>query len=459
MFRTDLPQHVGALLARLQTNPYNAFVTVSRDLPEQSARIAECQQAHTAGTLAGITVAVKDNICLEGYPVTCASHSLETFVAPYDATVVTRLRQADALLIGKTNLDEFAMGSSTEYSAFGVVQNPWAADRVPGGSSGGSAAAVAGDLADVALGSDTGGSIRQPAAFCGLVGLKPTYGRVSRWGLVAFASSLDQIGLFARQTPLVARVLQVIAGHDPHDSTSVAQPVPDYFSALEQPVKNLRVGVPSEYFQEGLDAQIRARLQDCQRFLQAGGLTVVPVSLPHTQYAIAVYYIIATAEASSNLARYDGVRYGLSQPGTDLDDLYHHSRHNGFGAEVTRRIMLGTYVLSAGYYGAYYDKAQRVRRLIRDDFSQAFQQVDVLLTPTTPTPAFAIGGKTSDPLAMYLSDIYTVPASLAGVPAVNIPLGCDKQGLPIGGQLIGRYFEEETILRLGHYIERNFQEQ
>ncbi|MCK9244040.1 MAG: Asp-tRNA(Asn)/Glu-tRNA(Gln) amidotransferase subunit GatA, partial [Candidatus Marinimicrobia bacterium] len=355
-------------------------------------------------------------------------------------------------------LDEFAMGSSTEFSVFGVVTNPHDEKRVPGGSSGGSAAAVAGGLVDVALGSDTGGSIRQPAAFCGIVGLKPTYGRVSRYGLVAFASSLDQIGTFSRNVPDSARLLQVIAGRDENDSTSADMPVADYLTNLDRDISGLRIGIPGEYFGPGLDPEIAERIKQCIRFLEKSGVIINDISLPHSTYAIAVYYIIATAEASSNLARYDGIRYGLSERGGDLDAVYRQTRHTGFGPEVTRRIMLGTYVLSAGYYEAYYDKAQRVRRLIKEDFVKAFEKVDAILTPTTPTPAFEIGGKINDPLAMYLSDIYTVPANLAGVPALNFPLGKNAQNLPIGGQLTGKYFDEETILRIAHYIERNYEE-
>ncbi len=447
---------VQELNRRLEANPYNAFINLVPDLLPAAERLDAKLCSGNAGPLAGYTVGIKDNICVKGLPTTCGSKMLAQFIPPYNATVVERILSADGLLVGKTNLDEFAMGSSTEYSAFGTVRNPHDEKRVPGGSSGGSAAAVAGGLIDVALGSDTGGSIRQPAALCGIVGLKPTYGRVSRYGLVAFASSLDQIGTFSRTVADSALLLQIISGKDPLDATSMAEPVPDFRASLNKPVDGLCIGIPKEYFVPGLESEIEQRTHSCQEFLAESGLTIKTISLPHTQYAIATYYIIATAEASSNLARYDGIRYGLSQTNSDLDLLYRQTRHAGFGPEVTRRIVLGTYVLSAGYYDAYYDKAQRVRRLIKEDFVNAFQEVDVILTPTTPTTAFPIGEKINDPLAMYLSDIFTVPASLAGVPALSLPIGKSSSGLPIGCQLIGNYFAEETILRLAHYIERNY---
>jgi len=449
---------VEQLLERIRSNPYNAFINLLPDIADKYHEINKRIESGTAGTLAGYTIGIKDNICLSGLPTTCGSHMLENFQPPYDATVITKIRQADGLIVGKMNMDEFAMGSSTEFSAFGGVNNPHNEKRVPGGSSGGSAAAVAGGLVDLALGSDTGGSVRQPAAFCGIVGLKPTYGRVSRYGLVAFASSLDQIGIFSRNVPDNARLLQVIAGRDEHDSTSADVPVADYLAGLDRDIRNLRIGIPVEYFGAGLDPEVAERIRKCVRFLEKSGAIIIDVTLARTQYAIAVYYIIATAEASSNLARYDGIRYGLSQREGDLDTVYRQTRHVGFGPEVTRRIMLGTYVLSAGYYEAYYDKAQRVRRLIKEDFNKAFQKVDAILTPTTPTTAFEIGGKIDDPLAMYLSDIYTVPANLAGVPALNFPLGKSTAGLPIGAQLTGKYFDEETILQIAHYIERNYEE-
>jgi len=446
------------LLERIKPNPYNAFISVAPDIAEKYDEINYKIQNGQAGSLAGYTIGIKDNICMVGLPTTCASRMLTNFMPPYEATVVTKIRQADGLIVGKMNMDEFAMGSSTEFSAFGLVTNPHNEKRVPGGSSGGSAAAVAGNLVDIALGSDTGGSIRQPASFCGVIGLKPTYGRVSRYGLVAFASSLDQIGTFSRNVADSARLLQVIAGRDENDSTTADEPVPNYQNALGKDVRNLRIGVPTEYFSKGLDPEIAERVNNCIRFLEKSGAIITDITLPHTPYAIATYYIIATAEASSNLARYDGIRYGLSQRGGDLDTLYRETRHAGFGAEVTRRIMLGTFVLSAGYYEAYYDKAQRVRRLIKEDFVEAFKKVDAILTPTTPTTAYEIGSKIDDPLAMYLGDIYTVPANLAGVPALNFPLGKSSEGLPIGAQLIGRYFDEETILQIAHYIERNYEE-
>lgn len=455
----SLTQRAEAIVARVnQDNPYHAFLSIPklRDVGERARQIEGNMRSKTSGSLSGLIVAVKDNISIRGVPTTCGSAILKNYISPYDATVIKKIVAQDGLIIGKTNMDEFAMGSSTEYSAFGTVRNPIDETRVPGGSSGGSAAAVAGGLADVALGSDTGGSIRQPAAFCGVVGLKPTYGRVSRYGLVAFASSLDQIGVFSKSIENAAKLLSVIAGVDPNDSTSSDIPVSDYSAGLGKDIYGLRVGIPKEYFAEGLNDEIRLRIERCIEFFRKSGAEIIPVSLPHTPYSIATYYIIATAEASSNLARYDGMRYGLSKRGGDLESVYKETRAEGFGDEVTRRIMLGTYVLSAGYYDAYYDKAQRVRRLIKEDFVKVFQQTDILFTPTTPTTAFPIGGKIDDPLAMYLSDVYTVPASLAGVPAMSIPLGNASDNLPIGGQIIGNYFDEETILQVGHYIERNF---
>jgi aspartyl-tRNA(Asn)/glutamyl-tRNA(Gln) amidotransferase subunit A len=412
--------------------------------------------AGSAGSLAGMVVALKDNLCMRGDRVTCASRILEDCVSLYDATVVERLLASDAVIIGKTNLDEFGMGSSTENSAFGPVRHPLDPDRVPGGSSGGSAVAVAAGMAHAALGSDTGGSIRQPAAFCGVVGLKPTYGRVSRYGLVALASSFDQIGPLARTVSDAARVLQVIAGVDPKDSTSVDRPVPDYLAALTGDVAGLRVGLPRESLEEGLQDEVKdAVLRAVDAFRAAGG-TVREISLPHSEYVISTYYILMTAEASSNLARYDGARYGYrSRDGSDLTEMYRRSRSEGFGAETKRRIMLGTYVLSAGYYDAYYLKAQKVRRLIQTDYLNAFAEVDCVLMPTTPTTAFRSGEKTSDPLQMYLSDIYTVSANLAGLPAVSVPFGRDGEGLPVGIQLVGKQFDEATLLRAAEFLERH----
>jgi aspartyl-tRNA(Asn)/glutamyl-tRNA(Gln) amidotransferase subunit A len=374
---------------------------------------------------------------------------------PYDATVVKRLEAAGAVLLGKLNCDEFAMGSSTENSGYGPVHNPVALDRVPGGSSGGSAAAVAAGMAVATLGTDTGGSIRQPASFCGVVGLLPTYGRVSRYGLIAFASSLDRVGPLTRTVRDAAILLGVIAGPDPLDATSADLPVPDYVQALEEPVKGLRVGVPAEYFGEGLDPEVRSAVESAIEHLRAAGCTIHPVSLPHTRYAIPTYYLVATAEASANLARFDGVRYGYrARDANTLTAMYRQSRDIGFGAEVKRRILLGTYALSAGYYDAYYKKAQQVRTLLTRDFLTAFQQVDVLVTPTAPTPAFKLGEKTNDPLSMYLADIYTVTASLAGICGISVPCGHSSQGLPIGAQILGKHFDEATVLRAAQAIER-----
>ena len=402
-----------------------------------------------------MVVAVKDILCMRGTRTTCASRILKNFTAPYTATAVQRLEEADAIVIGKTNMDEFAMGSSTENSAFGSTKNPVDETRVPGGSSGGSAAAVAAGLATTALGSDTGGSIRQPASLCGVVGLKPTYGRVSRFGLIAFASSFDQIGPFGTTVSDVAGVLNAIAGHDPDDSTSADLPVPDYTRALTSDVKGLRVGIPKEYFPPELNSEVREAVTKKVDLLRERGAVIKNVSLPHSEYTIATYYILATAEASSNLARYDGARYGKRAAGAkDLSGMYTKSRSEGLGDEVKRRIMLGTYVLSAGYYDAYYKKGQKVRRLIKEDFDKAFQEVDCLISPTSPTTAFRLGEKMDDPLQMYLNDIYTVSANLAGIPGLSIPCGADREGLPIGLQILGRRFDAETILRVGDFLER-----
>jgi len=406
------------------------------------------------GPLAGVPIAIKDVLCLKGVPATCGSRILEKFVPGYDATCVERLRRAGAILTGKTNMDEFAMGSSTENSAFEMTRNPWDLARVPGGSSGGSAAAVAAWEVPASLGTDTGGSIRQPAALCGVAGLKPTYGRVSRYGLIAFASSLDQVGPFGGSVEDVARVLQVIAGHDPQDATSSALPVPDYLAGLRRGAAGLRIGVPKEYFPRGIEPAVEGSVRAALRQAERLGAKLAEISLPHTEYAIPTYYIVATAEASSNLARFDGVRYGRrAEAEEDLASLYLRSRGEGFGMEVKRRIMLGTYVLSAGYYDAYYLKAQKVRTLIRADFETAFNDVDLVVTPTSPTPAFRIGEKTDDPLAMYLSDIFTVTMNLAGLPGLSIPCGLTKTGLPIGLQIVGRRFDEETVLRLAWALE------
>ena len=405
--------------------------------------------------LTAMPIAVKDNICTEGVKTTCGSRMLEGFVPPYDATVVSRLKAQGYFLIGKTNLDEFAMGSSTENSAFGPTRNPWNLACIPGGSSGGSAAAVAADLCVAALGSDTGGSIRQPAACCGVVGLKPTYGRVSRYGLVAFASSLDQIGPITKDVRDAALMLQVIAGHDPLDSTSADVPVPNYQKALKFNLRGMKVGVPMEFFAEGLDPEVELAVRTAIITLQELKAEIKVISLPMTQYAVATYYLIATAEASSNLARYDGVKYGYrAAKEKGLLEMYMKTRQEGFGAEVKRRIMLGTYALSAGYYDAYYGKAQAVRTLIKRDFDEAFNDVDVIVTPTMPTPAFKLGEKVQDPLQMYLSDIYTISVNLAGVPAIVVPCGFSSGKLPIGLQIIGRPFEEAKIIRAAYAYEQ-----
>jgi len=406
------------------------------------------------GPLAGLPVALKDVLCLAGHPTTCGSKILENFLPPYDATVIRRLKEAGAVILGKTNMDEFAMGSSTENSAFEKTRNPWDLDRVPGGSSGGSAAAVAADMVPVSLGSDTGGSIRQPAAFCGIPGLKPTYGRVSRFGLVAFASSLDQVGPFGKTVEDLARVLSVISGQDQRDSTSAGVPVPEYAGQLSAPLGALRLGVPKEYFPAGLDAEIGGAVRTLLTRAEGLGARVVEISLPHTDYSIPTYYILATAEASSNLARYDGVRYGYRAKGAkDLGEMYRRSRSEGFGGEVKRRIMLGTYVLSSGYYDAYYLKAQRVRTLLKNDFDEAFKKVDLIITPTTPSTAFRFGEKTDDPLQMYLSDIFTATINLVGIPALSLPCGIATNGLPIGAQIIGPAFSEARLFQVAAALE------
>src|SRR5881296_331466 len=434
-----------AYLARIEAlDPQvKAYLTVTSE--QALRRAAEADARFAAGTprgpLDGVPVAVKDVLCTRGIRTTCGSKILERFVPPYDATAVARLLEAGAVLLGKLNMDEFAMGSSTENSAFFTTRNPWDLARVPGGSSGGAAAAVAADLAAATLGTDTGGSIRQPAAFCGTVGLKPTYGRVSRFGLIAFASSLDQVGPFGKDVADAALMLQTIAGHDPMDSTSAPEPVPDYAAALSLGVKGLKVGIPDEYFIEGLDPEVEAAVRAAIATLEDLGAKTQRVSLPHTEYGLAAYYVIAPAEASSNLARYDGVKYGLRVPGArDLIDMYSRSRGAGFGAEVKRRVMLGTYALSAGYYDAYYGKAQRVRTLVLRDFQRAFELVDVIVAPTTPSVAFTMGER-ADPLQMYLNDIFTIPVNLAGLPGLSVLGGFTRTGLPIGLQLIGKAFD------------------
>ena len=426
-----------------------AYLTVTGEAA--LARAAEADARFKSGTprgpLDGVPLGVKDVFCTRGVRTTCGSKILEGFVPPYDATVVARLVRAGAVILGKLNMDEFAMGSSTENSAYFTTRNPWDLSRVPGGSSGGSAAAVAADLAAATLGTDTGGSIRQPAAFCGNVGLKPTYGRVSRFGLVAFASSLDQVGPLAKDVLDAALMLQAVAGHDPMDSTSAAVPVPDYAAELDRGVRGLRVGIPAEYFIEGLDAEVEAAVRVAVETLKCLGAKTESVSLPHTEYGLAAYYLIAPAECSSNLARYDGVKYGLRVPGArDLIDMYSRTRGAGFGAEVKRRVMLGTYALSAGYYDAYYGKAQKVRTLVQRDFQKAFERVDVIVAPTTPSVAFKMGER-ADPLSMYLNDVFTIPVNLAGLPGLSVPAGFTKSGLPIGLQVIGKAFDEATLLR------------
>jgi aspartyl-tRNA(Asn)/glutamyl-tRNA(Gln) amidotransferase subunit A len=433
----------------------NAFLEIDRQGALKRADDIDKNPAKTDLPLAGVPIAIKDNICVKGMQTSCGSRILGPYKPPYNATAIDRLIQAGAVIVGKTNCDEFAMGSSNENSAFGPVKNPWNLACVPGGSSGGSAAAVAAGIVPVALGSDTGGSVRQPAAFCGVIGFKPTYGRVSRYGLVAFGSSLDQIGVLARNASDAAAVLQVIAGRDVHDATTADVPVPDYIGETEKNLeKGFRVGVSRTLLGEGLDDQVRRSIEDAIAAYRELGAEIIDVELPHARYAIAVYYIIATAEASSNLARFDGVRYGFrAEDAPGLRDMYRRTRDEGFGAEVKRRIMLGTYVLSAGYYDAYYLKAQKVRSLLRDDFAKAFTQCDLILTPTTPTPAFKFGDKVDDPLAMYLNDVYTVTANLAGIPGVSVPCGQSAEGLPIGMQLLGPYWSESTLFRAAHAFE------
>jgi aspartyl-tRNA(Asn)/glutamyl-tRNA(Gln) amidotransferase subunit A len=448
----------GAFLARIAATDeqVNAFITVTGAQALAAAAAADRRiAAGEVQPLTGIPLALKDIFVTEGVLTTCASKILENFIPPYDGTAVRRLKEQGAVLLGKLNMDEFAMGSSNENSAYGPVRNPWDLDRVPGGSSGGSAAAVAARQAAGTLGTDTGGSIRQPAAHCGVVGLKPTYGRVSRYGVIAYASSLDQVGPLTADVEDCALLLQAVAGHDPADSTSVELPVPDYRTALGRPVKGLKIGLPREYFIDGLDPEVKSAVQAAVETYRALGAEVIEVSLPHTEYAVACYYLLATAEASSNLARYDGIRFGLRvEQGGGLLELYRQSRAAGFGAEVKRRIMLGTYALSSGYYDAYYLKAQKVRTLIRQDFLDAFAKVDVLLTPVAPTAAFRLGEKTDDPLHMYLSDIFTIPVNLAGTCALSLPCGFSGQGLPIGLQLIGRPFGEDTLLHAAHAFEQ-----
>jgi len=433
-----------------------AFVTLTVEKAYNMARDAEnAVLSGKKNILTGIPIAVKDNICTKGILTTCASKILYNFYPPYESTVTQKLLNNKYILVGKTNMDEFAMGSSTENSGFHITRNPWDLERVPGGSSGGSAAAVAADECIAALGSDTGGSIRQPASFCGVVGLKPTYGRVSRFGLVAFASSLDQIGPITKCVQDAALLMNVIAGYDPMDSTSAPIGTNDFTEYLGKEVKGFKIGIPKEYFIEGMDREVEERVNDAIKHLESLGCIPVEISLPHTEYAVATYYIVATSEASSNLARYDGVKYGLRVEGKDLLDMYMKTRSRGFGAEVKRRIMLGTYSLSAGYYEAYYKKALQVRTLIKQDFEKAFEKVDFIITPTAPTPAFKIGEKIDDPLQMYLSDIFTISVNLGGLPAISIPCGFSMNGLPIGLQIIGKLFDESGILQLAYAYEQS----
>jgi aspartyl-tRNA(Asn)/glutamyl-tRNA(Gln) amidotransferase subunit A len=440
-----------------QDGQIGAYLTLCKDRAmEHADRIDRmAAEGKSLPALAGVPVAIKDVMSTRGVRSTAGSKSLANYIPPYDCTAVARLEAAGAVMLGKTNCDEFAMGSSNENSAFHLVRNPRDLSRVPGGSSGGSAAAVAADMAVAALGSDTGGSIRQPASFCGVVGLMPTYGRVSRYGLIAFASSLDHIGPLTRTVKDAASVLQTIAGRDAMDSTSANVPVPDYVSDLEKPLRGVKLGVAKEYFGEGVDDEVRQAVESAIDKLKDLGCEIVPVSLPHTPYAIPAYYLIATAEASSNLARYDGVRYGHRAAGVKtLSETYRRSRDQGFGAEVKRRIMLGTYALSTGYYDAYYLKAQKVRTLLTRDFEEAFRKVDAIVTPTSPTAAFRLGEKSNDPLAMYLADIYTVTADLAGIPGISVPCGLTKERLPIGLQILGKHFDEAKILRIAHAYEQ-----
>ena len=441
---------LGAFSKRAQTlNPkINAFLRFSLT-PSLSPG-----ERQGAGVLRGVPISIKDNICIDGREVTCASKILAGHVPPYNATVIEKLKKAGATLFNQCNMDEFAFGSSCETSAFGPCKNPWDLTRVPGGSSGGSAAAVAADMTLAALGSDTGGSIRQPAALCGVVGLKPTYGRVSRYGLIAFGSSFDQIGPITKTVEDAAILTNILSGHDPKDSTSAPQSVPDFTQALRRDVKGLRIGLPKEYFIEGIDPEVEKSVRQAADIYKKLGATIKTVSLPHTEYSVAVYYIVAVAEASSNLGRFDGVEYGLRVPTKDLREMYFETRDQGFGQEAKRRILLGTFVLSAGYYEAYYLKGQKVRTLIRQDFEKAFQEVDVILSPTSPTPAFKIGEKIADPLAMYLSDIFTIPANHAGIPAMSVPCGFTASGLPIGMQLMARPFDEEALFHAGYAFEQ-----
>ncbi len=445
------PRHIGRDLSE-RISKVNKKVNALIDFDPK--RLDKETSTPKKGKLLGLPIAIKDNICVEGELTTCASKILEGFRPPYDATVIKKLKENGAAIQARCNMDEFAFGSSCETSCYGPTKNPWDTTRIPGGSSGGSAASVASDEAIAALGSDTGGSIRQPASLCGVVGLKPTYGRVSRYGLIAFASSLDQIGTLTKDVRDSALLLGIIAGHDPKDSTSVDMPVPDYENALIKNVKGLKIGVPKEYFVGGIDKEVSASVRSAIKLLESLGAKAEEISLPHTEYALSVYYIIAPAEASSNLARFDGVQYGLRGKGS-LIDMYKDTRRLGFGNEAKRRVILGTYVLSSGYYDAYYLKALKARTKIKEDFDKAFAKYDCIITPTSPTPAFKLGEKTGDPLSMYLSDIFTIPANLAGIPGISVPCGFTKKGLPIGLQILGKPFDEETLFKASYTFEQN----
>ncbi|WP_027966477.1 Asp-tRNA(Asn)/Glu-tRNA(Gln) amidotransferase subunit GatA [Halomonas halocynthiae] len=449
----ELTEHLLKRIERLDPS-LNSFISVTGDNARHSAQQADtARAAGTAGQLAGLPIALKDNICTQGTKTSCGSRMLDNFISPYDATIVQHLNAAGTVNLGKTNLDEFAMGSSSESSFYGPVKNPWDLTAVPGGSSGGSAAAVAAGLIPAALGSDTGGSIRQPAAFCGITGLKPTYGRVSRYGIIAYASSFDQVGPMARTAADCALLMNAIAGHDSRDSTSVTRQVPDYSAELDKPLRGLKIGLPKEYFGEGLSAEVESAVREAVRVYESLGASVIDVSLPHTHYAVPTYYVIASAEASANLSRYDGVRFGhRCQSPADLEDLYKRSRGEGFGSEVKRRILIGTHTLSEGFFDAYFTKAQRVRRLIQQDFIDAFKEVDVLMGPTSPTPAFDLGAH-MDPVAMYLQDVYTIPCNLAGITAMSVPAGFDGER-PIGLQLLGAHFSEAQLLNVAHQFQQ-----
>ncbi len=449
-----------AILERIEEvdRRLNSFITVLPDRAINCAKEAEKNilYGNYLGTLHGVPIGLKDIFCMKGVRTTCGSKILDNFISPYDATVTQKLKNAGAVIVGKNNMDEFAMGSSTENSYYGPARNPWDLERVPGGSSGGSAASVAASLCFASMGTDTGGSIRQPAALCGVVGLKPTYGRVSRFGMIAFASSLDQGGPITKTVEDTALMLDVIAGKDSRDSTSVDSAVPDYSNCLREGIKGIKIGVPKEYFIKGIDNEVEEAVKRAITMVEDLGCTVEEISLPHTKHAVSAYYLLAPSEASSNLARYDGVKYGFRVSDSDnLMEMYFKTRAAGFGREVKRRIMIGTYALSSGYYDAYYLKAQRVRTLIKDDFDEAFKKVDVIMTPTSPEPAFKIGEKTDDPLKMYLSDIFTIPCNLAGLPGISIPCGFTSGGLPIGLQILGKPFDEETLLRVAYYYEQH----